>query len=81
MDQHSKDGSGTAWLAGLIAFLVIYPLSPAPVAKAIESVYGPNPPDTVVKPFGVIYAPLFVAVARYEPAKRFYEWYFRQWRL
>ncbi len=74
-DTTTSGGGDTGlftWLAWtLVIFLVVYPLSVAPVAKIL----GPNPPAFV----RTIYAPLSYLHARSQPVRSFYDWYKKVW--
>jgi hypothetical protein len=80
-DERSSGGSGATWVVSIVGVLVLYALSPAPVAKVLTVFYGRQPPPTVVEPFLLIYTPLFKSIEHVEPARRFYEWYFKLWNL
>jgi hypothetical protein len=80
-NQRSGGGSGTAWAVAVSVALVLYPLSPAPLVKLIESIYGRHPPEKVVATFRVLYYPVFQSMEKSTAARRFYEWYFRLWGL
>jgi hypothetical protein len=68
-------GSGTGsllWLAwALFLFLVVYPLSVAPVVK----ITGPAPPAVVC----ATYAPLDYLYNHSQPVHSFYDWYAKVW--
>jgi hypothetical protein len=72
-------GSGTTWALGIFAALVFYVLSPGPVAKVIQMIYGSEPPEEYMKPYEIAYLPLGLIVERIKSAEEFYEWYFEVW--
>ena len=80
-DQRSTGGSGTTWIVGILAALVIYVLSPAPVAKMLISIHGRNPPDRILKTYVIIYTPLFKSLEHFQPAMKFYDWYYSLWKV
>lgn len=80
-DPRSNRGAGATWAVSLMGALVLYALSPAPVYKVTIFIYPTGPPPAVINTLLIIYAPLSLVADHCEPAKRFYDWSFRLWRV
>jgi hypothetical protein len=66
------NGHGSAWTVGIVAALLIYTLSPGPVAWWIHNRNGGTEPAWV----RWIYAPLIYGSTHFKPIGRAYEVYF-----
>jgi hypothetical protein len=72
----NRDSTGsshpTAWVVGAITAVLIYALSPGPVAWWVHHRNGGNEPEWV----RMIYAPLIAGCQHFQPMGRAYEAYF-----
>jgi hypothetical protein len=67
------------WLTGILVALVLYILSPPPLARLLAAIYGPNFPDHVDERAMYIYLPLAFVAERVPAVEEFYLWYFKWW--
>jgi hypothetical protein len=85
-DDHKSGGrhgwsAGAGWSVGIAGVLLLYALSPGPVAKLVHLRYGSSPPSAAWTPLKTAYAPLEKLAGEFKPVEQFYRWYFAAWGL
>ena len=70
--ENAASSHATAWSVGAIIVVLMYVLSPGPVAWWVHHRNGGNEPEWVRQ----VYAPLIAGCQRFQPMGRAYEAYF-----
>jgi hypothetical protein len=81
--SHRSQGfSFTTYLLSFAVAVILYVLSPGPIAKCALAVYGSSVPPSVARAAEIAYAPITICGRRFPAVEQFYNWYMKNiWGL
>jgi hypothetical protein len=76
--SNRSDGfSFTTYLLSFAVAMILYVLSPGPIAKCALAAYGSTVPPSVVRAAEIAYAPIAICGRRFPAVEHFYNWYMK----
>jgi hypothetical protein len=80
--NRSEGFSFSTYLFCFAMAVVLYALSPGPIAKCARAAYGPTVPPFAARLAEIAYAPLTLCARHFPAVEHFYDWYMKDiWSL